>query len=151
MKKLFIVLLFSLFALTAHAGTGKFLADSVLDAALAEIATGNQWHFVTQLPTTYAEATSTYSRANVTVTAGAGNGDYTLANGDVSGRKVTLAAKTAVTLTGNGTITHMCVVRSANSTLLGCLNLGVDKTIVNYTTETWDSSATKFEIADITQ
>ena len=85
------------------------------------------------------------------MTAGDGNGDYTIANGDNSGRKVTLEAQTAVTLTDDGTITHQCVVRTSDTKLLGCLNLAVDKTITDYTTETWDSIATKFEIADITQ
>lgn len=43
--------------------------------------------------------------------------DFTLAAGDVSGRKVTVAAKSAVLITGTGTANH--VVLHDNSSILG--------------------------------
>ena len=45
--------------------------------------------------------------AAVTLTAGAGNGDYTKANGDTSGRKLTIAQQAAISITGSGTATHV--------------------------------------------
>lgn len=149
MKKLFtLILLITLFASTAFASGVKFVDDSVLDAGLAEIATGTRFTYNSAVPANFA-GIAAVTLANITVTAGAGNGDFTLANGDTSGRKITLAAQTGVTLTGNGTVITQCV--DDGTTLLGCLPLAVDKTIVDYTTETWDSSAVDFEIADITQ
>ena len=45
--------------------------------------------------------------AAVTLTAGAGNGDYTKANGDASGRKLTIAQQAAISITATGTATHV--------------------------------------------
>ena len=53
----------------------------------------------TSEPTTYAEATSTKSCANVTVT----DTDFALADGDVSGRKITFNGKTGGSGTANET------------------------------------------------
>ena len=59
-------------------------------------------------PTTYANATTggTHSLGNVAVTAGVGS-DWSQAAGDTSGRKVTLAEQTGVTVTDSGTATHI--------------------------------------------
>lgn len=43
--------------------------------------------------------------------------DFTKANGDVSGRKVTVAAKSAVSVTASGTATHIAIARTTDSTL----------------------------------
>ena len=52
-------------------------------------------------------------------------GDFTVANGDTSGRKVTVAAKSGVTISGSGTANH--VVLHDNAAILGyattCSNL----------------------------
>jgi hypothetical protein len=149
MKKLLVLITLTLLlASPVMAGTGKSIDDSVLDAALAKIATGTRFTWCSALPANFA-GIAAVMKASIAVTAGAGNGDYTLANGDTSGRKLTLAAQPAVTLAANGTVTHQCA--DDGTTLLGCLPLGVDKTIVDYTTESWDSSAVDFELADITQ
>lgn len=57
-------------------------------------------------PTTYAEANATYKLAEVAMVAG----DFTLANGDVSGRKMTVAAKAAVPVLTGGTGNHVAVI-----------------------------------------
>jgi hypothetical protein len=43
--------------------------------------------------------------------------DFTKANGDTSGRKVTVAAKSGVSVTASGTATHIAIARSTDSTL----------------------------------
>lgn len=43
--------------------------------------------------------------------------DYTLATGDVSGRKVTTAAKSGVVVATTGTATHLVLALSTDSTL----------------------------------
>lgn len=148
MKRLILAFLTCLmFVSTASA---QFLADAALDAALDEIATGTAWHFCSQLPTNFTEATSTYSLGSTTVTAGDGNGDYTIADdGTNGGRKLTLVGQAVTTLTANGTATHQCVV--TGSVLLGCLEIngGTGRTITDYTTESWDSADAEFQMRDI--
>lgn len=77
------------------------ITDNAYDAALNYIK--NNCNRVdlchTSEPTTYAEATSTYTCANVTV---AGT-DFTIGNGDVSGRKLTFNGKTGGSGTANQT------------------------------------------------
>jgi len=43
--------------------------------------------------------------------------DYTKANGDTSGRKITVAAKNGVSVTTTGTATHVALTRSADSSV----------------------------------
>jgi len=45
--------------------------------------------------------------AAVTLTAGAGGGDYTKANGDTNGRKLTIAQQASITIDASGTATHI--------------------------------------------
>lgn len=81
--------------------------DSVPDAALNEIATSTRVDLCSQEPTNITQATSTYTLANYTLTAGAGNGDWVIANGDTSGRKITMTQQTGNNATATGTATHL--------------------------------------------
>ena len=65
-------------------------------------------------PTTYTEATATFKLADVALTP---DTDFTKANGDVNGRKVTVAAKSAVPVDSSGTATHVAIVRTTGTTL----------------------------------
>lgn len=65
-------------------------------------------------PTTYAEGNATYALANVTLA----TGDFTLAAGDTSGRKVTVGAKTGISVGTSGTVTHVALLDVTNSKLL---------------------------------
>lgn len=85
----------------------KMFADSVLDGALAIADNATTIHVTSAEPANHA-GIAAVSLADVTVTAGAGNGDYTLAAGDVSGRKLTVAAQTGVPVDASGTATHVC-------------------------------------------
>jgi hypothetical protein len=64
-------------------------------------------------PTTYAEATSTYKLADVVVD----SGDFSKANGDSSGRKVTVAQQASVPIDSTGTATHVALAISGSSAL----------------------------------
>lgn len=86
----------------------KFTHDDVLDAALAEVATATRMVVASGQPANFA-GIAAVALADVVLTAGAGNGDYTLANGDVSGRKLTVAAQNAVPVDSTGTATHVCL------------------------------------------
>lgn len=84
----------------------KFVADSVLDAGLAKIATATRMVACSTQPANFA-GIAAVALADVTMTAGAGNGDYVLANGDTSGRKLTVQAQSAVPVDANGTFAHV--------------------------------------------
>lgn len=84
----------------------KWSSNLVLDAALNKIATSTQMIVCSQQPTTRTEAVSTYALASVSVT----GSDFTIANGDTSGRKVTVAAKSNISVTASGTATHIALV-----------------------------------------
>lgn len=88
----------------------KFTPDATLNDMLAVIAdNGTRVDVCSTQPTTYAQATSTYTLGNYTLTAGAGNGDWTIANGDTSGRKLTLGAQTGNNATASGTAAHIAI------------------------------------------
>ena len=95
----------------------KKVDDSVLDAALNEIKTN------CALMTVCSAEPANYTAANV----GGGDflgdvamvsGDFTISNGDTSGRKVAIASKSSVNVDNTGTATHVALLDTANSTLL---------------------------------
>jgi len=75
--------------------------NDVFDAALAEVATATAVHVCTAEPANHA-GIAAVSVGSYTVTAGVGNGDYTVADGDTSGRKLTLGAQSGNNGTGTG-------------------------------------------------
>lgn len=85
---------------------GKASPDVVLDAALAEIATANQLSVCSAEPANFA-GIAAVMLAEVVLTAGLGGGDYTAANGDTNGRKVTVAQQASISITTSGTANHI--------------------------------------------
>lgn len=83
--------------------------NDVLDAALAEIATGTWISVCDTEPTTRAQANTTYMLAATSMTTGDGNGDYTIGEGDVSGRKVTISQQTDIDIGTTGTANHVAI------------------------------------------
>lgn len=86
----------------------KFTDDSVLNAACAKIATATRMVVTSAQPANFA-GIAAVALADVVLTAGDGNGDYVIANGDTSGRKVTVGAQSAVPVDSSGTATHVCL------------------------------------------
>lgn len=92
----------------------KYINPNVIDLALNDIKTNaNKMVLCSQQPTSFAEANATYALASVTMA----SADYTLANGDTSGRKITVAAKSAVPVTTSGTGTYVALIDTTNSIL----------------------------------
>jgi hypothetical protein len=58
--------------------------------------------------------------AAVALTPGAGNGDFTLANGDTNGRKLTTAQQTAISITASGDATHVVLDDGTNIYVTTC-------------------------------
>lgn len=91
----------------------KTAPDAVMDAALDFIDLADTMHVCSTLDATptYAEIVAA-SLADVAVTP---NTDFTKADGDTSGRKVTVAAKSGVTVDVTGTANHIALVTVSGS------------------------------------
>ncbi len=120
----------------------KSVDDTVLDGALNIIKTNViSMSACNAEPTTRAEAATTFKLAVATMV----NGDFTIANGDTNGRKVTTAAKSTINVDTTGTATHVAlfdatVLRYVTTCTSQALTSGND---VNF--PAWD-----IEIADPT-
>lgn len=84
----------------------KTVDDTVLDGAL-NILKNNviSMSACNAQPTTRTEAATTFKLAVATMA----GGDFTLANGDTNGRKVTMAAKSTINVDTTGTATHVAL------------------------------------------
>jgi hypothetical protein len=89
----------------------KSVHDSVLDGAFDILDQANLMTACNAQPTTRTEAVTTFALADVAMTV---NTDYTKANGDTNGRKVTVAAKSAVLVDTSGTATHIALCDGTN-------------------------------------
>lgn len=90
----------------------KAVGDSVLDGAFAIVDNAVRMAVCSSQPATYAAiAAATLAQATMT------GADFTVADGDTSGRKVTIAAKAGVSITASGSATHI-VLHDNSSTLL---------------------------------
>ena len=92
---------------------GKQAPDATIDAMFDYIDQCNIMHVCSAEPANYA-GIAAVSLADVALTP---DTDFTKANGDTSGRKVTIAAKNTVTVDNTGTATHIAIARSTDSTL----------------------------------
>lgn len=89
-----------------------YLNDDVRDNGLAKLADVDEIHVCSQEPTTYAEATSTYTLGN--------KGTPTLSaiqTDGAGGREVEAAAFTDGSVTASGTATHFAWVDTVNDIL----------------------------------
>lgn len=94
---------------------GKAMNDTFADTALDWIK--NNCDLITACsaqPATYAEASSTYKLADVSVD----SGDFTgPTDGDVSGRKLTINQESAIPIDDSGSATHIALCSTAGSLL----------------------------------
>lgn len=88
----------------------KFIADAALDAALAYVTAADVEYLCSAQPATFAGIAA--------VSLGSATPSWSgPADGDISGRKVTFAARTGVAVTATGNVTHVVFARTADSTL----------------------------------
>ena len=83
----------------------KFASDGFIDGGLDAIALSTAINICTAQPTSIAECDSLSLIPAHTLT----GGDFTIANGDVSGRKVTIAQQASLTIDATGTATHVAI------------------------------------------
>jgi hypothetical protein len=89
----------------------KAVDDKVLDAALNVIGGSNQMSLCEGQPLNRTEAiTAKGSGGKMLAIVSMSGGDYTNANGDTSGRKVTVAAKSGLSVGDTGTGDHVALV-----------------------------------------
>lgn len=86
---------------------GKQVHNDVLDGAFDVLDQADLMTVCNAEPTTRTEAVTTFKLADVAMTP---NTDFTKADGDTSGRKVTVAAKSSVPVDTSGTANHIALV-----------------------------------------
>lgn len=92
----------------------KLLPDARLDLQLDIIVEdGDNVHVCAGQPTNATEAATTFNLATQAV-AGA---NLAKANGDVSGRKITISPPAGTSITSSGTADHVAITDGANTTL----------------------------------
>ena len=117
----------------------KVVLDAVMDAALNEVKNNaTTLHVCALQPTSRADAI-TKSLANVAIT----STDFTLANGDASGRKSTCAAQTGISIGSSGDADHIAVI---DGTRLLVVTTCATQTLTSGGTV--DTNAWDHEIAD---
>ena len=99
----------------------KGMDDTTADAMLDKIATATRLTVCSQIggvgPADYADIdVLTHLLGSYTITAGDGNGDFTITDGDTSGRKLTVAAQSGNQADETGTGQYICL--DDGSTLL---------------------------------
>lgn len=91
----------------------KFLPDEALDLIGDYVDQSTVMHLCSAQPANFA-GIAAVSLADVVMTA---DTDYTKANGDTSGRKITVAAKNGVNVDTSGTGNHIALASTADSKL----------------------------------
>jgi hypothetical protein len=92
---------------------GKWVADQVLDAALAIVAAADRAVALETQPAGYAAAWGG-RLAEASLSAA----DFAVAPGDVSGRKITVAARSGAAVLTPGVATHVALLDTVGSRLL---------------------------------
>ena len=91
----------------------KFASTDVLDGSLAVVSSATRMVALSGQPATYAAAfAARLTEAALTA------GDFALAAGDISGRKVNIAAKSGLSVLAAGTADHIALIDVAGSRLL---------------------------------
>jgi len=99
--------------------TTKYANDSMMDAALSWVKTNGVKMYVT---TASIDSASTPSYTKITSTAAltaaismSSLASVSLADGDTSGRKLSVPQKASIAVTGSGTAARVCLVNSSGS------------------------------------
>jgi hypothetical protein len=96
----------------------KFTHDTVLEAALAKVATATRMTVTNGQPANFA-GIAAILRASAAVTPGVNGSSFgPYADGDVSGRKIAVLAKSGISVSASGTADHVNL--DDGTTLLHC-------------------------------
>jgi hypothetical protein len=117
----------------------KAMSDAGADAALAYFTDVDKYTLCAGFPTTYAQANATFALANTVPTFDA------IANGDASGRKRGVQAKTGVVVSVSGSVDHAALIKTGDTTLRYVTTTATQAVSAGGTA---DIGAWKIEIAD---
>jgi hypothetical protein len=120
----------------------KKVDNTVLDAALADIATCTRLTLCSAEPANFAGIAAVLL-GSYTLTAGSGSGDYLISDGDVSGRKLRVLAQTGNNASATGTGNHVCL---DNGSILKYATTCPNKAVT--ISEPFDVSLWDIELAD---
>ena len=95
---------------------GKFAPDAMIDASLIYVAGSDYMTVCSGSPLTFTDAWTNNILAKVAMISGSGGGDFTIAD-DTSGRKITMTAKSGVSIDTSGTALAVTLVDASGSTL----------------------------------
>jgi len=128
----------------------KFAPDSTIDGMLEQIALADEMYVTDSQPTTYADLGDSVAVlvGPITLTPGDGNGDFTIGDGDVSGRKVTVAAQNGASVVASGDATHVVLATGGSTDVLRYVTTCTTQTLTSGNTVnvgSWD-----VEVADPT-
>lgn len=121
----------------------KAAPDATIDGTLDIIALSTIMTVCSAQPTTYTEAVTTYALADVVID----SADFTKANGDTSGRKVTIGAQNGVLIDTSGTATHIALC-TTTGTLLRYITTCTSQALTANGSNTVNIPAWDVEIAD---
>lgn len=98
----------------------KHAPDATIDAMLDTIALADEMFVTDAEPTNYADlgVGATILVGPIALTPGDGNGDFTVADGDVSGRKITVAAQNGASVVASGTASHVVLATGGATDLI---------------------------------
>jgi hypothetical protein len=126
----------------------KTIPDAALDAMLQYEDDADVLRVCSTLDATPTHAEIvTATLASIAMTPGDGNGDYVIADGDTSGRKLRVLAQTAIPVTASGDANHIALTKTSDTTV---------RAVTTCTTQTLTSGNTvntpefKHEVADVT-
>jgi hypothetical protein len=123
----------------------KFTNDVVLEAALAKVATSTRMTVTSSQPANFAGIAAVLLGSAVQ-TAGVGGASYSAyADGDVSGRKITVLAKNGISVSASGNATHVNL--DDGTTLLHCTTVTSQAVTSG---NTMNVAAYDVEFADVT-
>jgi len=94
---------------------GKLITDGMIDGGLTAYGTCNNMTICAGQPLSYADIAVKALATQVLAPS-----DFTIANGDVSGRKSTVAAKTDILITASGTADHVVVDNGTDYSVTTC-------------------------------
>jgi hypothetical protein len=97
----------------------KFCSSLILDAAATVIRDrAAKIAVCTSAAIATVDDVETYTLAVTTLTTGAGSTSFTIANGDVSGRKITISAQSSIAVASTGVAQQICLYTTIGTTAL---------------------------------
>lgn len=124
----------------------KHAPDNTLDGALERVALADEMYVCSAQPANYAAIAAVALVGPITLTPGSGNGDFTIGDGDTSGRKITVAAQNGASVTATGSANHIVLATGGATDLIRYVTTCAAQTVTSGNTanvSAWDA-----ELAD---